>query len=71
MFQCIGAILATNDSHLHCFARDVSCPEFVQMIGSEAHTQSVAAKSGTIKPEHVFAALTSLEMGEFVDKCKV
>jgi hypothetical protein len=44
--------------------------EFVQMVGSEAHTQSVAAKSGTIKPEHVFAALKDLEMGEFVDKCK-
>ena len=41
------------------------------MVGSEAHTQSVAAKSGTIKPEHVFAALKALEMGEFVDKCKV
>ena len=44
--------------------------EFVQMVGSEAHTQSVAAKSGTIKPEHVFAALKDLEMGELVDKCK-
>eukprot|EP00035_Acanthoeca_spectabilis_P002482 m.87822 g.87822 ORF g.87822 m.87822 type:complete len:145 (-) comp11587_c0_seq2:2466-2900(-) len=54
-------------------ARDLivqCCNEFVQLLGSEAHTQSVQDKSGTIKPEHVFAALTALEMPEYLPQCK-
>mmetsp|Transcript_8247 Transcript_8247/g.21058 ORF Transcript_8247/g.21058 Transcript_8247/m.21058 type:complete len:151 (+) Transcript_8247:15-467(+) len=54
-------------------ARDIllqCCNEFVQMLGSESHTQSVDAKSGTIRPEHVVEALKALEMEEFIGRCK-
>ena len=43
----------------------VSCPEFVQLIASEANTISEEEKKKTLNPEHVVKALDRLGFSSF------
>ena len=43
----------------------MSCPEFVQLIASEANTISEEEKKKTLNPEHVVKALDRLGFSSF------